>query len=182
MTLIYQEDQTKLWELEYGIPRNTGLDFVGDKNWISTETPIKTSGVFYVQLVFANTNLTLEVTIHEKAAIKESLLGGQENHVYDQNFDRQYRYGIQLSVKTATRLTLNIPEEYPDLKLDSSSLDKGIQKFRFASPWMEVPATDWGIINLCTALLIQVPGYALSQIPEEKVVEISPLKELAAVS
>lgn len=178
MVLIYQTDQTKLWELESGIPSLTGLEFAGDRNRISTEMPIQKSGTFYVQLVFKSLNITLEVTIHEKCSEREGLLGGQENYVYEQNFNHRYRYGIQLITKNLRRFTLAVPEEYSGLKLDSSTYDMGTQKFRFTSPEMNTPATDWGIINLCTFLLVQVPGFSL---PEEKVLMI-PQRQLAAVS
>ena len=184
MTLIYQVDQTKLLEIEEGIQHQTGLTFLGEKVSISTKMPILTSGTFYVELVFANDDITLEVTVYERVIIKQNLLEGERAHVHSQNFDHQYRYEFKLITQTQTsgRITIDMPEEYSGLKLDNSSFDTKVQKFRFVSQWMETPATDWGVINLCAALLVQIPGYISPERTEEKTVEISQTKELAAVS
>jgi hypothetical protein len=181
MILIYQEDRTKLCKLEKGISQFTGLEFTGEKNRISTELPILTYGVFYTQLIFEVKGINLEVTIHERCSEKEGLLGGQSNYEFAENFDYLYICGVKLKVKTQSRLTLETPEMYDGLK-PKSSFELGWHTFRLRSPEMSAPATDWGIINLCTFLLAQIPGFRLPEVREDKVVEFSPEKELAAVS
>jgi hypothetical protein len=181
MTLIYLTDQRLLWELEHGIPQFTGLEYTGEKNRISTELPVLTSGVFYTQLIFEGKGINLEVTIHERCSKKEGLLGGQEEHGFSENFDHLYIYEVRLKVKAKSRLSLEIPEMYDGVK-PKSSFELGWHTFRLRSPDMSAPATDWGVINLCAALLAQIPGYILPDVAEENVVTIPHSKELAAVS